>query len=177
VRGIGDENEAAGEQADGELEQHESGVDEKAEFEAVIESEILQHGSIIPKRGPKASVIWKLFSVRAAGPAAGTPFTLDELHGYSSNVVLPRLLLLHRHRPADPLVTCERRNVLPHRLGIRVRSNGLPEVVRNFVDGSGFGGFLVHDLIIPNRGFMTDLGQANHRLLCAPVIRNFTPGF
>ena len=72
--------------------------------------------------GPSAS------PVRASGPTARPAHASPHLIDADLDAALPSGFLLGRSDPTDPLVSCQRGDIVPETLGSGVRFDGLPKV-------------------------------------------------
>lgn len=64
----------------------------------------------------------------AADPATGAAHTFDELRDGPLYVVLPGRGILDGYRPANPLVACQRGDILPRRKGLGFGDERFPQV-------------------------------------------------
>ena len=87
-------------------------------------------------------------AVDTAHPAARAAFALGELRHGSLNVFVSGFLLFDRHGPADPLITSQRRDVLPGFACRCVCCQGFLQVSRQFVDRSAREFCAYHALIV-----------------------------
>ena len=76
--------------------------------------------------------------MRTAGPTTGAALAHLEFLDRALDSVAARRSLLGRDDPANPFVPCQRRQSLPGRSRRRFRAEGLAQVRRGFVHGTGF---------------------------------------
>lgn len=69
-------------------------------------------------------------------PATWSAHAFEHLVAHGHNVLLPRLRLGDGRRPADPLITGQRRDIFPYFPNLFVSKNCLAHIGRQFVYGT-----------------------------------------
>ena len=72
-----------------------------------------------------------VLAVGAAKPATRAPLPLQQLGLHSLDVVAPRFCFLRPEHPAEPLIACKRREVLPRRENLRVGHQDASQIHRD----------------------------------------------
>jgi hypothetical protein len=83
-------------------------------------------------------------AMRTAGPTTGAAFARLELLDRALDSSAARCPLFGRYDPTNPFVSRQRRQILPGRLRLDSRVEGLAKVRRDFVHGTGFAIALHH---------------------------------
>ena len=112
--------------------------------------------------------------MRATGPAAGAAHATLHLRDTFFDSDQPRLRLLARCHPADPLAACKRGDVVPYDLRSRRRGESIPEIRRHNVVHRRFvshafhaskSAFGLRRLLSPGRDLFTPFSSWNDKTI------------